>query len=309
MNQRSGIARLHIETPLVESRALSVRSGKKVWLKMEAMQPPGSFKIRGIGLACQEYARCGATRFISSSGGNAGMAVAYAGIHLHVPVTVVVPETTSEHAKKLIRQYDAEVIVHGTSWQEANALAQSMIGKHDAFLHPFDDPLVWQGHSSMVDEVVGSGLTPDAVVVSVGGGGLFCGVVEGLRRNGMQHVPVIAVETAGADSFAQSLSAGRRVTLDAITSIATSLGARQVCEQAFRWSSQHPVRSAVVSDQASVRACRRFLDDHRALVEPACGASLSLLYDCAPALESFDTVLVIVCGGATATADQLLAWS
>jgi L-serine/L-threonine ammonia-lyase len=305
----SDLTRLHIETPLLESRSLSTLSGKKIWLKMEASQPPGSFKIRGIGHACQEYARRGATRFISSSGGNAGIAVAYAGRHLRIPVTVVVPQTTSEHAKALIALEGGEVIVHGASWQEANALAQSMIGEQTAFIHPFDDPLVWRGHASMIDEVTRAGVKPDAVVLSVGGGGLLCGVVEGLRRNAMEHVPVVAVETEGADSFAQSLAAGRRITLARITSIATSLGARQVCEQAFRCSTQHPVKSAVVSDEAAVFACKRFLDEHRVLVEPACGASLALLYERTSALDSFGTILVIVCGGATATRDQLQAWS
>ncbi|MFM6990478.1 MAG: pyridoxal-phosphate dependent enzyme, partial [Rhodoferax sp.] len=70
---------LHIATPLIESRALSSLAGKPVWLKLDALQPPGSFKIRGVGLACQTYLQRGAQRFISSSGGNAGIAVAYAG--------------------------------------------------------------------------------------------------------------------------------------------------------------------------------------------------------------------------------------
>jgi L-serine/L-threonine ammonia-lyase len=226
-----------------------------------------------------------------------------------MPVTVVVPETTSEHAKTLIRLENGEVIVHGASWQEANALAQSMIGEQTAFIHPFDDPLLWRGHASMIDEVTRAGVKPDAVVLSVGGGGLLCGVVEGLRRNRLENVPVVAVETAGADSFAQSLAGGRRITLAGITSIATSLGARQVCEQALRWPRLHPVRSAVVSDKVSVYACKRFLNDHRVLVEPACGASMALLYEHSAALESFGTLVVIVCGGATATMDQLQAWS
>jgi L-serine/L-threonine ammonia-lyase len=106
---------------------------------MEAMQPPGSFKIRGIGLACQEYAKRGALHFIASSAGNAGIAVAYAGRQMGVPVTVVVPETASERAKELIRQENAVIIVHGESWQEANDFAQSMVGERDAFLHPFDE--------------------------------------------------------------------------------------------------------------------------------------------------------------------------
>jgi L-serine/L-threonine ammonia-lyase len=157
---------LHIETPLFESQALSIQAGRSVWLKLEALQPPGSFKIRGIGFACQEYARLGATRFISSSGGNAGIAVAYAGRYLAIPVVVVVPETTTERAKKLIQQEGAEIVVHGSSWQEANALAVSMIRETDAFLHPFDDPLLWQGHATMIDEIARSGMKPDAIVNS-----------------------------------------------------------------------------------------------------------------------------------------------
>ena len=82
---------LHIQTPHFQSPAMTRSAGRDVWLKVEAMQPPGSFKIRGIGLACQEYASRGAGRFISSSGGNAGLAVAYAGRRIGVPVIVVVP--------------------------------------------------------------------------------------------------------------------------------------------------------------------------------------------------------------------------
>ena len=300
---------LHLPTPLFESGAMSVRDGQQVWLKMESMQPPGSFKIRGIGFACEEYVRRGARRFICSSGGNAGIAAAYAGRRLGVPVVVVVPETTTQRARELIGRENAQVIVHGASFQEANALAQSMVTQTDAFIHPFDDPLLWQGHASMIDEVAASGLKPDAVVLSVGGGGLLCGVVEGLRRNGWNDVPVVAVETVGADSFAQSLAAGERVELAAITSIATSLGARKVAEQAFGLAQQHPVRSVVVSDAAAVRACLRFMDDHRVVVEPACGASLAVAYDAAQPLGECRNVLVIVCGGVTATVDQLQKWT
>jgi L-serine/L-threonine ammonia-lyase len=300
---------LHIETPFFESLALSTKTGRTVWLKMDAMQPPGSFKIRGIGLACQEYIRNGAKRLISSSGGNAGIAVAYAGRYLSVPVAVVVPETTTERAKTLIRQEGAEVVVHGSSWPEANSLALSMVTETDAFLHPFDDPLVWKGHATIVDEVMRSGVKPEAIVLSVGGGGLLCGVLEGLQRNGWADIPVIAVETAGADSFAQAARAGDRIELADITSIATSLGARQVCEQAFKWLKNHSILNVVVSDRAAVSACQKFLVDHRVVVEPACGASLAVVYDGAPELEAFKTVMVVVCGGVTATIEQLQQWS
>jgi L-serine/L-threonine ammonia-lyase len=224
-------------------------------------------------------------------------------------VVVVVPETTTDQAKALIEQEGAEVIVHGATWHEANALALSMVEDSDAFLHPFDDPLIWQGHSSLVDEVVRSDVKPDAIVLSVGGGGLLSGVIEGLHRNDWSDVPVIAVETTGADAMAQSVQAGYRVEMPTITSIATCLGASQICEQAFNWSKKHPVRNIVVSDQAAVSACQRFLADHRIVVEPACGASLAIIYDGAPELEEFKSVMVIVCGGVATSVEQLQEWS
>jgi L-serine/L-threonine ammonia-lyase len=299
---------LHIETPLLASGAMATRPGQSVWLKMEALQPSGSFKLRGIGHACERYARRGARRFVSSSGGNAGIAAAHAGRRLGIPVTVVVPETASARARDLIGREGAGIVVHGASFQEANALAQSMLGEHDAFIHPFDDPLLWEGHAGMVDEVARAGLAPDAVVLSVGGGGLLCGVAEGLRRNGWEAVPLIAVETAGADSYARSLQAGTLLELPHIGSIATSLGARRVSEQAFALARRRPVEPAVVSDREAVEACLRFMDDHRVVVEPACGAALALAYRAGDALAAYERVLVIVCGGVTATVEQLQRW-
>jgi L-serine/L-threonine ammonia-lyase len=286
---------LHIETPLFASRAMSLRTGRSVWLKLDALQPPGSFKIRGIGAACEAYAARGATRFVSSSGGNAGIAAAYAGRLLGIPVTVVVPETTPDVAKHLIRQEGADLVVHGASWQEANAHALERIDAGAAFIHPFDDPLIWQGHATVIDEVHRAGLRPDVVVLAVGGGGLLCGVAEGMRRNGWTGCAIVAVETQGADSLARSIAAGERIELPAITSIATSLGAKKVCERAFVWTREADVRSVVVTDDEALAACDRFRDEHR-LVEPACGAALAALD--APALTGFTRILVIVCGGA-----------
>ncbi|WP_281661345.1 pyridoxal-phosphate dependent enzyme [Microvirgula aerodenitrificans] len=300
---------LHIETPLMESRPLSVLSGQSVWLKLEALQVPGSFKIRGIGHACTVYRQRGAQRFVSSSGGNAGLAVAYAGRCLGLPVTVVVPETTTVRAKELLALEGADVIVHGSSWQEANQHAQTLLGASDAFLHPFDDPLLWEGHATMIDEVARASGKPDAVVLSVGGGGLLSGVVAGLQRNGWHDVPVLAVETEGAASFQAAVQAGHPVALEQISSIATSLGAKQVCEQAWHCAQTHPVHSLVIPDRSALAACERFLTDHRILVEPACGAALAAVYEQATALAACRKVLVIVCGGATATIDQIRTWA
>ena len=201
------------------------------------------------------------------------------------------------------------MVVHGASWMEANALAQDMVTATDAFLHPFDDPLLWQGHASLIDEAAAAGMKPDVVVLSVGGGGLLAGVAEGLARNGWGDVRVLAVETQGADSLARSLQAKSRITLPAITSLATTLGARQVCRQAFDLSTQRPIHSAVVSDQAAVSACLQFADDHRVVVEPACGAALAAVYRRLSELDRFSAILVVVCGGVTVSLGQLQAWA
>lgn len=298
---------LHIPTPLIESRPLSRAAGRNIWLKLDALQPCGSFKLRGVGHACEVHYALGARHLVSSSGGNAGLAVAYAGRKLGVPVTVVVPETTTERAKELLRLENAKVLVHGSSWQEANELALTLVGAGDAFIHPFDDPLLWAGHASLVDEVVAAGFKPDAVVLSVGGGGLLSGVVEGLQRNGWADVPVLAVETTGAASLHAAMQAGHTVELPRIASIAGSLGAKRVAEQALACTHRQPVHSHLVSDRSALQACERFLLDHRLLVEPACGAALALAYD-ASAMARYPNVLVVVCGGATATLEQIQAW-
>ncbi|MCL9667749.1 pyridoxal-phosphate dependent enzyme [Rosenbergiella epipactidis] len=291
---------LSINTPLLESLPLGRLNKTRVWMKMEAMQPSGSFKIRGVGHACEWHYARGARRFISSSGGNAGLAVAYAGRKLGVPVIVVVPESTPERARHLLSLEGAEVRVHGKTWAEANELALSLLNDEDAFIHPFDDPLLWEGHASMIDEVVAEGLRPDVVILSVGGGGLLAGVDAGLRRNNL-NIPVIAVETVGMSSFHTALQSGHPVSLTQLTGVATSLGAHQVCQRAFDLTREREIISLTVSDIQAVDACLTFLDDHRTLVEPACGAALAALYESQIDGRKFDNVLVVVCGGSTAT--------
>ncbi len=160
----------------------------------------------------------------------------------------------------------------------------------------------------MTDEAARSGVRPNAVLLSVGGGGLLCGVAQGMERNGWGHVPILAVETEGAASFREATKAGHPVELPAITSIASSLGARRVAERAVEWWKERPIQSLVVSDRSALLACERFLTDQRILIEPSCGASLAPVYENAPELEPFGTVLVVVCGGATATIDQIREW-
>jgi L-serine/L-threonine ammonia-lyase len=299
----------HVVTPLWDSRPLSAALGAPVLLKMEAFQPAGSFKSRGMGAACRAAKESGAKHVICSSGGNAGYAVAYAGRQLGLNVTIVVPQTTSTWAKELIRSEGAEVLVHGAAWDEAHAYALELVQQgQSAYVHPFDDPIVWHGHASLIHEIAEVGEKPGAIVVSVGGGGLLCGVAEGMHEVGWTDVPILAVETAGAASFAAAVQAGHPVTLDRITSIAVTLGARTVTPQALEWAGRHPITSWQVSDRAAIDACLRFADDHRVVVEPACGAALAAVYGQAKPLEDRAPVVVIVCGGAGVNRELLAKW-
>jgi L-serine/L-threonine ammonia-lyase len=278
---------------------------------MECFQPTGSFKARGIGHRCLKAVGSGQNHLISSSGGNAGYTAAYAGRLLGARVTVVVPENASAKARERIAAEGAAVIVHGRYWDEADLLAREMVSETGAaYIHPFDHADIWRGHSSMVRELAHQcPLKPEAVVVAVGGGGLLCGMAEGMLEVGWDEPPLLAVETEGAASFAAAVSAGELVRLTAITSIASTLGALQVTPQALDWAARRPIRSIVVSDAEAVSACLRFADDMRVLVEPACGAALSLLYDRADALAEFSSVVVVVCGGAGITWSELQAYA
>jgi len=301
--------KLHIETPLIESLSVGKNLPGNIWLKMDALQPCGSFKVRGVGYACEKYVQNGAKIFVSSSGGNAGLAVAYCGRRLGIPVTVIVPKTTKKRAVDLIKLEGAQVIVSGEVWIEAHEHAMELSKKEAVYIHPFDDPYLWRGHSSVIDEIFNEGITPDAVVLSVGGGGLLCGVVEGLKRNNWQDVPIIAVETQGANSLSTAFLANKYIGIENITSIATSLGAAKIAERAFDLRNEHPIISQVVTDRDAVNGCYRFLEDHRLIVEPACGASLSVVYNACDALQDKKNIIVIVCGGVGVTLGQLEKWN
>lgn len=297
---------ISITTPIIQSLPISKLNNTNIWLKMEALQPSGSFKLRSISHACQIYKQQGAQRFISSSGGNAGIAVAYTGRQLKLPVTVVVPETTPKRARQLIQQEGAELIVHGKNWNEANALALSLVQENDRFIHPFDHELLWDGIVSMMDEIIADGLKPDAIVLSVGGGSLLSGVAKGLMKHDLSNTPIYAVETTGTASLNAAMTAKSWIKLEQVSGIATTLAAQQVCKQAFDFSQQLNIHSLVVSDKNTVDACTRFLNDHRVLVEPACGAALSVLYNQKIHFKPTDNVVVIVCGGASINLEMLL---
>jgi len=305
-------------------------------------------------------------KVISSSGGNAGLAVTTVARNIpEMDVSVVVPETTKKMVIEKLRSLGAEVTVHGANWNSADALARQWVdeangedggGGGTVYVSPFDNPLLWTGHSTVIDEIITqlldspsspTNLKMGAVLASVGGGGLLCGILEGIERNYsggnesrgtiVRGTKVVACETEGAASFAASFNAssdtslgGKKelsmVRLDGITSVATSLGALEVTPTVIERAHQHQERgeggsgddvlSYVCTDAEAIDACVKFANEHRMLVEPACGASLAPLYSerlRSKLLEELqgdgDSAIVVeVCGGSGVNLELLEGW-
>lgn len=309
-------SRMHVRTPLIDSPILSRLCGRRVVLKLDNLQPSGSFKIRGHGHLCATAAENGIRHFISSSGGNAGAAVAYAGQKLRVQVTIVVPASTPGFMIERLKECDAKVVVFGEVWDEADRYARELVEREGPgraiHISPFDHPLLWAGHASLVEELREDleGVKPAAVVVSVGGGGLFLGVAEGLRKEGWNDVAIVAAETKGAESFAKMVEAGGEVVrLGGISSIAKSLGALAVSERCAEWVREgRKVVSCVVSDKQAVEGCSVLAVKHRVLVEPACGAAVAAVMGEKVQGIGDGVVVVVVCGGNMVSPALLEGW-
>ncbi|XP_062570218.1 serine dehydratase-like isoform X1 [Saccostrea cucullata] len=308
---------LHVVTPTIHSTPLSKCVGFPVYLKLENLQVPGSFKIRGIGNLCQKAAQKGCKRVVCASGGNGGLAAAYAARLLKLPATIVLPTTTPAFVAEKLRDQDATVEIHGSVWDEANQFALKIAQDPDClYVHPFDHPDVWEGHESLVVEAKEQlPSPPDVVVASVGGGGLLCGVIQGMEKVGWGHIPVVSMETVGADCLNVSLREDKITTIPAITSVAKCLGALTPCTQIFDLCKKYSVISQLCTDKQAIDACLKYADDHRQLVEPACGASLAAVYSgilkdlqTRGKLGQVKSALIVVCGGSGVTLDALNKW-
>jgi len=143
----------HIVTPLIASPANS--TNPPFYLKLDNLQPPGSYKIRGMSLKARRAIKeRGAKRFVASSGGNAGLAVAYTACRMKIPCRVFVPSTTPESARSLIESYGAVCVVEGDLYAEADACARAE-GEEEGteYFSAYDDNELWEGHASIVEEI------------------------------------------------------------------------------------------------------------------------------------------------------------
>jgi len=308
---------LHVVTPLIHSTALSSIAGRDVFLKLENVQPSGSFKIRGIGRTMQEAVKSGAKQFVGSSGGNAGMAMAVAAKRLGKKLTIFIPSSTLPFMVERLRGEGAEVVVAGANWNEANNAALAANESPDTFfVHPFNQASTWKGHESLVEELqLQLDIVPACVITCVGGGGLAMGLLQGMDKvEGWEKVQLIAMETEGANCLIAARKAGHLITLPGITSVATSLGALAVEETLLKYCLKKPwkVLSNQVTDKQAKDSCVKFANDQRLLVEPACGAALSAIYSgLVREMENElgeGPVVMVVCGGNIVTPDLIEMW-
>ncbi|KXS98537.1 hypothetical protein AC578_5499 [Pseudocercospora eumusae] len=334
------------KTPLVESTKLSEAAGCRIFLKLENLQPSGSFKSRGLGNLVLKAFYSSPTpeklHIFSSSGGNAGLGAVYAANFVSRPSTVCVPMSTKGHMIEKIKDAGAtDVIQYGATLHAADVYLKEVVmpaarerGEVPVYVNPFDHPDIWEGHASLVDEIgeqmaeIGED-APEFLVCSVGGGGLFNGIVEGIERQkgrfeevggcaGWERTKCVCVETEGADSLAQSLARGENSTLKGITSIATSLGVVRVSDRTFdlvrEGRKTGKVKNVVLSDAEAAMGCWRLAEDERILVEAACGVNVALCYGnrlkkaLGRPVRPDEKVVIVICGGSNVSTSIVESW-
>jgi len=284
------------ETPLWKLPAaalgLKVPEGVEIWLKLEQLQTGGSFKARGMmnRLLANDIPASGV---IVASGGNAGIATAAAANALGVPCEVFLPTVSTEAKRAKLRELGAHVVVHGDVYSDALAACLSRQSESGALLtHAYDQPEVVAGAGTLGREIEQQGGLPDAVLVSVGGGGLIGGLAAWFE----QRSRVVALEPARAPTLFRAREAGEPVDVDVGGVAADSLGARRI--GALAWNiTQRYVRDASLLPDEAIRTAQLWLwKELKLAVEPAAALPLAALQIGAYQPRKGEKICLIVCG-------------
>jgi threonine dehydratase len=259
------------ETPLDIAPRLSKRLGNAVWLKREDQQPVFSFKIRG---AYNRIARLSPAErtagVITASAGNHAQGVALSAKHLGIRAVIVMPKTTPDIKVEAVRSLDAEVVLAGDHYSEAQLYCDRLAEEKGlTFIHAFDDPLVIAGQGTIADEIVRQHPRDlAAIFVPVGGGGLIAGI-GAYVKSVVPEVEVIGVEPVDSDAMHRALKAGQPVSLESPGLFADGVAVRQVGRHTF------PIVQSTVSEIVTVNndeicaAIKDIFDETRTIVEPA----------------------------------------
>jgi threonine dehydratase len=298
-------------TPLVGSRSLSDATGFNVFLKAESFQKTGSYKIRGplnkLAHLDEAEKRAGV---ICSSAGNHAQGVALAAALHGVRAVVVMAENATPSKVEATRAYGAEVVLHGSIWDEANEKALELVEEEGlTYIHPFDDLDLITGQGTLGLEIYDDLPTVETVVVPIGGGGLISGVSMALKSLNPK-IRVIGVESSGAPAMKRSVEEGHRVELDHVDCAIDGLTVKRVGETTLEIVRRNVEEIVTLPDEKIFEALLWTLARTKIVVEGAAaasvGAALNGLVDAEPG-----TTVVCVLSGGNINLDQLsgLRWN
>lgn len=250
--------------------------GRRMYLKLEYLQVGGSFKFRG---AFNALASMGpeVDTVIAASGGNHGIAVAAAAQAMGVQAIIVVPETAPAAKVDAIVRRGATVHKVGTKYSQAAEHAANLVRTHGwATIHAYDDRSMIEGHGTIVGEVMTQAPVVEALVCSIGGGGLISGVALAAASSGIR---VIGVEPYGVPTMRRARDAGMPVDVGIDSVAASALGATRVADITFAISQRHVKDLLLVDDSSILRAQRLLWDELRIAVEPAAAITVAAILD------------------------------
>ena len=295
------IARVHdIIAPYIRHTPVLQVNGRDVGLdpfpltlKLEFTQHAGSFKARGAftNLLTRPIPAVGV---VAASGGNHGVAVAYAAMRLGFPATIFVPTVSSPVKVARIRACGAEVVIGGDRYADALDASERYVAESQAAsIHAYDQTETLLGQGTLARELSNQVPTATTVLVAVGGGGLIGGMAAWFAG---QTTRVVGVEPVGAPTLTAALKAGRPVDAPAGSVAADSLAPRRVGELMFPIAQQHVERVVLVEDQDILRAQDVLWEVFRLAVEPGGAAAFAALLAGRYQPASQEHVAVVLCG-------------
>jgi threonine dehydratase len=296
-----------VETPLEFAPNLSRRTGNRIMLKREDMQPVFSFKLRG---AYNKMANLPAAVLkrgvIAASAGNHAQGVALSAQKLGCRALIVMPTTTPRIKIDAVAARGAEVLLAGDSYSDAYAEALKVAKKRGlTFVHPYDDPDVIAGQGTIAMEILRQTNNPiHAIFVAIGGGGLIAGVGSYVKRL-YPEVKIIGVQPVDSDAMDRSLKAGRRVTLEQVGLFADGVAVKQVGEETFRICREVVDEIILVDTDAICAAIKDVFEDTRSILEPAGALAVAGAKAYVERERIRDKKLVTIACGANTNFDRL----
>ena len=284
------------ETPVIEVAAADFGlGGAPIVFKLEFLQVSGTFKARGAFYSLLTQSEPG-QGVVAASGGNHGVAVAYAAHQLGRPAHIFVPEISSSAKIAKIRSHGATVHIGGATYAEAFAASEAYLAtSRDIQIHAYDQPGTLIGQGTVALELQQQVPAAETVLVAVGGGGLIGGMAAfytGAAR-------LIGVESEGAPTFHRALEAGVPVDVEVTGVAADSLGAKRLGALAFPILRQFGVASVLVTDAEIVAAQQALWDVLRVVVEPGGATAFGALLAGRYRPEPDEQVAVLLCGANT----------